>query len=590
MRPTSLALAVVAAAALMLAALPSAGVAARSRPCPKGTTAVKLKRGPRLCSPRRSAAGPAALLPFARLAKRSPGRPSPRLQKTAQKALSWAQRRPAAGTALARIASTTAPRARISAGGGVAVGERTSFGTVTGYRRAADGSERIVSRDADGVETVVNTRGENDVIDVETRQADGRSFTVGFSRSPATPDCPTARGDVPAGLEEGIIVGFGTTVHGKRTWWRIDARVEGRWIGHVGVGARAERFDLDVRGVMEMRSGVEIASTGKVLRRDPTRTYRSVLRKNGLPLGVAWEALAAATTMRGPKGATVPAGDVKLAGELAAKTFEAADRATAELETGDRRWYEERRCAKLERSSTPERVAKGGRGDWDVTVTAADGAVVPDARWTTSSGCGVLTASTDRGPKAHLTVTDTAGAWGPDTGNGACVSAEATSPAGRTPLLEETIPPEARRRLEVSITIRYTKGMGPGITETHMRGSGQLRLGDATTAGVYVEGTGEYTGSEWAQTPNNTCGEDMLRSRTFAGRATVGGQRNDDGTITVGFTADERPFDMAWIVVVPVTGGNRWIEARQPFCGDPGKALTNTNVDIAVREIVEDGW
>ena len=40
--------------------------------------------------------------------------------------------------------------------------------------------------------------------------------------------------------------------------------------------------------------------------------------------------------------------------------------------------------------------------------------------------------------------------------------------------------------------------------------------------------------------------------------------------MTLGFTAIERPFEAAWIVTLPVTGGEQTITARQPFCGTPG--------------------
>lgn len=573
MRPISLATASLVAVTLLLA---PAAAAARPTRCAKGSAALTLRGRQRLCVPRRAATSPVALIPLARLAKRTPARPSKRLQREALKALSWARSREKAGGARA---ASVGPRARTA----IEVGHTIPFGVVTAVRAGADGTERIYVRGENGLEHVVTARGEMDVIDVESRMRDGRSLTMGMRQSPKAPTCPAADGDVPAVVDEQIIVGFGTTVHGKRTWVRIEMRIEGRWLGHVGVGARAERYDLDVRGVTEVRSGVEIASTEKVLKRDPTRTYRTVLRKRGVPLGAPWSAYSDAIQMRGPKGTRISESEVRVATETAGKTFAVGDDATDELRRGDRRWYDERRCATVEQTHTPERVSKGGRGEWDVTAYAADDAVVADARWAPASSCGALTASGTTGGRIHLTVADDAGAWGPDTGEGACATAELTTTAGRPRTFSHEIPPEERRRLKVDVTVSYSKEMGPTIAGTRMTGRGAILL--TGTPGELAEGTGQYSGTEWDGTPENSCGRNMLRERGFSERAAVGAQLNDDGTLTVAFTAPERAFEMAWIVIVPVTGGSQRFQGTQPFCGEPRLGKTESLVTVNVTEL-----
>lgn len=598
--PLAAALALLAAA-LLLAAFPPAhaDAAKKARRCAKGTVAVRAARGrgALLCVPRKKAKDPLValekLLPKASKGAKQPSAASKRLAK---RALSLALSQASAGRAL--LDAGVKPKAKARAAGllaRAAAGDNVGvvvdgLGRVTSYEKGSNGVEQVEFKAENGVDVAV--RGvDGQRWEAEARDRTGAGWTLGTSTQPRVPECPTAAGDVPTPYETSFVIGKATTEHGKRTWFRSELRMEGRWHGYVGVGARAERYDLDIRGTTEQRSGIEIASTGKVLRRNPTRVYRTVLRKRGLAIGTDPTSLIREVTIRGPKGTRFEQADVQPATALMGLTVDAASHANHELPKGDERWYEQRACAKVDHTWAPSRVVKGGRADWDVTAYAKDGAVVADARWTPVSSCGALTASGTTGPKIHIGVVDAARAWGIDTDKGACAKAELTTTAGRPQPFDHSIPPEPRRTLKLTITVNYTKGMGPGITETHMRGTGTVTLGDATTAGEVVMGTGDYNGTEWDQRADNTCGQDMLATRSFAGRASVGAQRDDDGTITVAFSADERLFDgMSWIVTLPERGGSRKIESTQPFCGEREGAHTTTFFTVTATEIVDDGW
>ena len=179
-------------------------------------------------------------------------------------------------------------------------------------------------------------------------------------------------------------------------------------------------------------------------------------------------------------------------------------------------------------------------------------------------------------------MTDGAAVWGPNPDRGACVHADATTPAGRPPVLEHAIPPAPLLRRRFAVTVRYGETMGLGITPTDFSGKGEVTIGPAET---YVEGSGTYSGSEWDQRIDNTCGQDMSATRVFSGQAKLDVQRNDDGTFTIGFAALERPWRYAWIVVVPAQGGVEEIRARKPFCGQPELAVTDATVTVSGVEV-----
>lgn len=584
----------------------------RSPACPKGTVAIRSKRRLTACVPRSQPTPSTLLKAGSALSPRPPRgakRPSARARRAAHRALTLLTARaradePPFGTAArsaARAAAaapaprpapatTTAPAQRVTSPRARAAETDPTFGEVLSRSESADGSYAARFRQDDGITVTVEGRNRVDADDskhfeAETRDRDGAGITFGYGEGQPTPSCPTAGGDVATRHDDFTVAGQAASTHGKRSWFKVTMRVEGRWHGYVGVGARAERFDVDVRGVAEVRSGVEIAATGKVLRRNATRVYRTVLRRRGLPVGATGEDAYDALDFRGPKGRRIESADMRMLGQIVAETAAVVDRASSELRRGDGRWYDNRECARWTQTHTPERVTKGGRVDWDLTALASDGSVAADARWTPTSACGTLTASSTSGPRIHLTVVDTARAWGPQPWTPGCAAAELTSTAGRPPAFVNEVPPEELRRLKVSVAVRFHKNMGPGIVETSMRGSGEVFLGDPSSVGVSVDGTGTYNGTEWDGTPENSCGMDMLRTRDFAGRAAVGAQRNDDGTISVAFSAPERPYEMSWIVVVPATGGSETIRAAQPFCGQPGMAQTLAEVTVTTQEV-----
>ncbi|ADB50434.1 hypothetical protein [Conexibacter woesei] len=609
----SLPVAAALSAALLLAGPPAAGArtpaaGTRSPRCPKGTVALRTKRKLTACVPRAQPTPSALLKAGAALSPRAPRgstRPSARARRSAQRTLALLTARARAnespfGTtarSATRATATRATAAKIATAKTATPPPRAhkaetdpTFGEVLSRSESPDGRYAARFRQDDGIEVTVEGRQRVDADDskhfeAETRDRSGAGITFGYGEGQPTPSCPAAGGDVPTRHDAFTVAGQATASHGKRTWFKVTTRVEGRWHGYVGVGARAERFDVDVLGVTEVRSGVEIAATGKVLRRNATRVYRTVLRRRGLPVGATGEDAYDALDFRGPKGRRIESADMRMLGLLVAETAAVVEHASDELRKGDERWFEQRSCARTTFDHAPAHVTKGGRVDWNLTALAADGAVAADARWTPTSTCGVLTASTTTGPRTRLTVVDAARAWGPLPPTPGCVAAELTSTAGRPPAFAHEVPPEELRRLKVNVAVRFHKNMGTGIVETSMRGSGEVLLGDPSSVGVHVDGSGTYNGTEWDGTPENSCGMDMLRTRDFAGRAAVGAQRNDDGTISVAFSAPERPYEMSWIVVVPATGGSETIRAAQPFCGQPGLAQTLAEVTVTTQEV-----
>jgi hypothetical protein len=398
------------------------------------------------------------------------------------------------------------------------------------------------------------------------------------------PTCPTGDGRLPSRYDATLIIGRATSTHGKRTWIQMMTRVDGKWTGRIGVGARAERYDADLRGVVEVRSGVEIASTGKVLRRDATRTYRIALTKQGIPIGTEVTAVASDLRVRTPKGTRIDSQDDL--GRVTAAVLGIAiamDDIEKELAKGDERWYERRECAVIDYTRSPEKVVKGGSGEWEAWVKAADGGPVTASRWAPSSSCGTLTTTTIGPDRARMRVTDTTSTWDYEPHAPACIAIDdVTTPAGRPRLILSTIDVEPPGRWRYTIKILYNADMGPDVAPTAMTGTGTVVLGPRERETM---GTGSYSGTEWASDVLNTCGEDMTRTRAFTGTATVGATANDDGTVSVAFTANERPLTMAWIVVVPPAGGTERITAKQPFCGEPGRAATQADITVTRTKI-----
>lgn len=190
--------------------------------------------------------------------------------------------------------------------------------------------------------------------------------------------------------------------------------------------------------------------------------------------------------------------------------------------------------------------------------------------------------TTGPAPRSRMTVTDRAGAWGPDPRMPACATAEVTTTAGRAAPFTDTIEPEQPADLRIAIDVTYDEDMGPGIAKTHMRGVGTVDLGWRETR---AEGTGGYDGTEWDGGIGNPCGADMLRTRGFTGTSTVGVTRNRDGTLSVAFVADERPLRMSFRAVVTTAGGTQFFTTPQPFCGEAGRALTSAVLRVSVTPL-----
>jgi hypothetical protein len=234
--------------ALLVAAAPASAAAPR---CAKHTVVIGPKVKPRACLPKTlPAANPTVLKPLVK------GKPNRRLERLA----------------------------------------RRLFGA-----RAAQADSGLPA----GIELIQNGNV------MELRNKAGDSVSMGLEKHNSVPKCPLANGDVPAKLDETMTFGAGTAEHGTRTWATITMRNEATWTGHVGVSAKAETFDVAFRGEVSIKSGVEIASTGKVLKRNPTRTYRSALTKQGVPVKFDLIALARELTFRGPKGERGDAKDLE---------------------------------------------------------------------------------------------------------------------------------------------------------------------------------------------------------------------------------------------------------------------------------------
>jgi hypothetical protein len=396
---------------------------------------------------------------------------------------------------------------------------------------------------------------------VELRDKAGASYTMGLVRANRVPRCPRADGAVPATLDETTTFGYG-----QKSWTLVTVRNEATWTGHVGVGAKAETFDVAFRGELTIKSG-----TGK--KHHPTRTFRSALTKRGVPVTFDPVALAREMTLRGPK-------DLKAATALLTTSMLGLMEIRTALEQGDRRWYDERACAQLDFSATPEKVVKGGRADWNAWVNAEDGTRAADARWTLSSACGALNATTLSGATVAFGVADAAGAWGPPSA-GACATGEITSTAGRPRAFNHSIPPLEPQRYRYDILITFREDMGPDVAATDANGLGRVTVGPGEG---WVDGEGTFLGTEWDSGVGNTCGQDMLRSRAFSSPAVVGAEIEGD-RVTIAFTAVLRPLSASWVVTVPVTGGSEFFASYHPFCGEPDRALRHARIEVKATPV-----
>jgi hypothetical protein len=555
---------------LLLAAvllLPASAADAKPKRCGKHAVAVGPKKRPKACVPKAipRQVDTKALAHLGKLPKRA--RSSAKAERLARELLDVRRAKQAAKVVAA------GPRAR--AASSWADSEPKSVVT-RGDKTTATWEQ--AGHDITSVER-------NGFVETEARDSNGAGTTLGFGEAQVVPDCPTAAGDVPASYQDKMTYGKAAAAHGKRHWFHLTLEFEGKWRGHVGVGGKAETFDLDMRGTVEVRSGVEIAATGKVLKREPTRTYRAALTKQRLPIGVEPKSVIQDLRLRGPKGNRATSQDeIQGLGTAGGLTVATIYRIQNMLEKGDQRWYDARACAKVDYTSSPANVTKGGQGDWDATVLAQDDTPASDAIWTPASTCGALTASGTRGPKAHFTVTDSASNWSYEPSRPACVTADVTSPAGRASMDNSIfVAEEARYRFDIGVVYRET--MGDGVTPTNMTGtaSAEAKVGEDHAPA----GEGTFSGTEWDGTVHNACGEDMQAERGFSGIATAGADIQDDGTVTVAWTANERPFTMAWIVNIPLTPGTQVVtrSGAHPFCGEPGLGKWNAVLTITITKL-----
>ena len=220
---------------------------------------------------------------------------------------------------------------------------------------------------------------------------------MGHARQRTTP-CRAARrptATCPAKLDETLHVRrrhVPSTASGPGRSSR--SRNEATWTGHVGVGAKAETFDVAFRGELSIQSGVEIAATGKVLKRNPDphlpqradQAGRAGEVRTSSPCAREFDAAAgrraSAATPRTSRPLTALADDLGCSG---------LSDIQSELEKGDKRWYD---AARLRARSTsrgrPRRSSRAGAPTGTLWVIAQDGTRAADARWASASGCGAL--------------------------------------------------------------------------------------------------------------------------------------------------------------------------------------------------------
>ncbi len=156
------------------------------------------------------------------------------------------------------------------------------------------------------------------------------------------------------------------------------------------------------------------------------------------------------------------------------------------------------------------------------------------------------------------------------------MAGEITSTAGPAAAAQHSIPPREATRYRYDIVIDFKKDMGSGIAQTLATGLGRVTVGPGEG---YVDGEGDFFGTEWDSGIGNPCGHDMLRTRAFSSPVVVGAKIEGD-RVTIAFTAIYMLFDASWILTLPLTGGEEFYTSYQPFCGDPQKALRWSKVKV----------
>lgn len=576
-------------AALLTAPASHAATSPKSKPCPKGTIVVGSAKSPVACVPTKpvgtaqqllgvlSAAGKQAK-PKAR--PRGKG-PSKRAAKLLREVVAFAQARDAAGLPVFEAAK--AQRAQASSGPSIS-NAPASFGTQTSA--ITDSSGMVTGGRFQSGEISLSMNAETDGVKMEVTDKSGAGGFMKFVPDAApTPRCPTPAGDVPSKFDTKMTIGEYTIDGGHRYVASSTVIFDDPWHGYVGTSAKAEKFDVNASGRLEIRIHVEDRKTGKVVLRDGTRTYRAILDRKGLPIEATGASIVGGARFLGPKGAIKSSLDRQVASALGQLVVTHVDLVPSALKHGDTRWYDNRMCARVGLNQyRPSEVVRGDTGTWQIDVTDERGAPAADAEWTITSTCGTPAATKLRGQKVDLSVPDTSRNWGPDPYAPACVTADVTSTAGRAATFTHAIPPKKPDGRRFTIKVKYNENMGSGIAETNASLTGTVFLAwNAEEA----EGTGTYSGDEWDGTVANPCGHDMARSRGFGGKATVGAVRNRDGSISVAIVAVDRPLRLSFLQVLePGEDGTiRDSTGTQPFCGEAKRAKTTTKVTITSEAV-----
>ena len=128
---------------------------------------------------------------------------------------------------------------------------------------------------------------------------------------------------------------------------------------------------------------------------------------------------------------------------------------------------------------------------------------------------------------------------------------------------DHSIPPLEAQRYRYTFKVDFSKTMGPGIAPTNATGTGTVTIGPGDGL---VEGTGTFFGTRVGRDRGQPVRPRHAAHTHLLSPVAFGGEIQGD-QVTLGFTAIERPFEAAWIVTLPVTGGEEIYTSRQPFCG-----------------------
>jgi hypothetical protein len=394
--------------------------------------------------------------------------------------------------------------------------------------------------------------------------------------------CPDADGLVNGKWEYSL----GQRVVTRKEGMEYRQTLRGTFEATVGEDARLRKWRYAAEGDTEVKS-FKVDSKGR-RRHAPTRRWLINFTRQGLDPrtrltddNVERQLLDPETGVKGryfgPRGSDVTQLDKEVAGHaLAVIVLNLEDDARKAMLDAEKQWYDNFKCVRTTIDG-PREMRAGQRASFTTRAVAKDGAPVSgtaelETVWQVGYDRERGSLSAQSPFVLEITKQGTSTSY---------FSVIVTSRRGRGRSVVQIFPPPPQR-WRFDVTVVYDADMGSGIVPTHLNGSGQVtdEQGGGTT-----EGWGYYGGYEWDGTPENTCGEDMERTRTFSGEAVVGADIHDDGTVTIAFTAPERIFDFSWIVTVPLSGGTSKIQGTRPFCGEPGKARTTAVVTVTGKRV-----